>query len=387
MGKQQRRQSVTISLILRALTNTDAPQPSSQSASTLMTPPSVHSSSATWVETSAGYSAVPTSTEMGSDRIKAMWQQSVPNGSNPENSLKGIADEFPAAIPSSVQEMKSDDGDSKQDGLSGTASPAQPEPAASRRSLLNIHKAFQVVPTMSASKVSPPSYQPTPTFVTPRPPEHQPPVSNPPFAMSSPYSQHPPGPHQSVPPSGYYGMPPTQHQPQQMMWGPHPTTFNGNHPQLAHRLQAPHGQPTNGHSPPLAPSSPWPQPQYVLSPSQFAYMQRPVGPQMGTVATGPNTPSNISQIPHLPSTGQNAQLPMYPGPTGRQGTPHNALSQNLPPTFSPRPSPHLYPLGPVSPSHGYGQPPSNSGAGRGMTRAGYDISPPTNGMYPQPGRW
>ncbi|KAG8885431.1 hypothetical protein FRB97_001154 [Tulasnella sp. 331] len=360
--------------------------PSSHSASTLLTPPSVHATAA-WSNPAVTYSVNPVATEVGSERIKAMWDQAAHDGSNTENSLKnslkGIADEAPT-IPLSIQDMKSDDGDSKRDvrGSPSSSSPStQTDPPAPRRSLLDIHRAFQVVP---------PANKTTPSYQTPDsyPPSHPTPMQspNPVQTQSHPVPQpflpvqlqQP----QSQPPAVTYPMQQfsQQHVPG-LMWGPsNQYPINAPNP---HRLQAP-APPAPGPSPPLAQQqAPWSQQvQYTLSPQQLVYMpQRPVLHPVGN-PTGMNSHAIQPGQPHPPHA---PQVPMYPS----QRSMSNQGPSGPPQAYSPRPSPHMYSVGAVGAPHGYGVQIVASGPGRGLqqpqARGGFELPPsvPNGQMYQQ----
>ncbi|KAG9040022.1 hypothetical protein FRB95_004494 [Tulasnella sp. JGI-2019a] len=355
--------------------------PSSQSASALLTPPSLHAATA-WSNPTSGYSVPSVTAEVGSERIKAMWDRTAHDGPNTENSLKGIADEFPTTIPLSIQDMKSDDGDGKRDNQGGsTSSPSpstQTDPPVPRRSLLDIHRAFQVVPATNKSATN---------FLTPEShPQPRPsPVPPPQIAVSQPYVQTQPQQQQQQPqpqPTAYTMQQFGQTQVPGLMWGSSAQyPLNGAN---SHRLQAP-APPVPGPSPPLAQSQqgPWPQQvQYALSPQQFAYMhQRPVAHSIGPNSMNSHVVHpNPAHSPHIP------QAPMYP--------PQRQMSNQGPPqAYSPRPSPNMYSIGAVGAPQGYGMPMGSSGPpGRGgmqQARSGYELPPPVANapMYQQPGRY
>ncbi|KAG9104944.1 hypothetical protein FRC06_005011 [Ceratobasidium sp. 370] len=73
------------------------------------------------------------------DFIKSVWQHASPkDGAATENSLRGLADDFPSSIPHSVQEMKADEEAKPSRESTVTLSTRMPH---------NAHRAFQHVPT------------------------------------------------------------------------------------------------------------------------------------------------------------------------------------------------------------------------------------------------
>ncbi|EJU01125.1 hypothetical protein DACRYDRAFT_108457 [Dacryopinax primogenitus] len=87
------------------------------------------------------------------EHLKAVWSH--PGTSKiTENSLKGIADEFPTSLPVSVQELRSEDVDVPSvKNADELPTPAVAEPPA-RPSFFDPHKSFQQVPIQPASSTS-----------------------------------------------------------------------------------------------------------------------------------------------------------------------------------------------------------------------------------------
>ncbi|KAG8953341.1 hypothetical protein FRC04_002751 [Tulasnella sp. 424] len=359
--------------------------PSPKSASTLLTLPLAPATTA-WEESPLGFPVSPLKAQAASDGLKAVWESAASAaGTSIENSLRGIVDELPPTIPTSVQEMKSDDGENKiEPGISVTAvASAIPDPPAPKRSLQDAHRAFQIVPESPASTAKPPPYPvPPPTTVPQRPTESSqamlPPSpymmpGQPPFPTSNGYGPRPPYGHPT---------PPTPN----MMWGQPPQYVpNGS---LSVRQQTPGG---TGPSPPL-PQQMWigqPQsqqtPQAQLPPPfqgapQYNYMQSPGMQQQQKPAQNMGPPMNHLGVggphlgPHNPSSmgyanpGMGQHLP----PQG-QGFPHR------PPHMT---SPNLYNASPVISSPGYN--PAMSGPNRNMGRTGFELPPPASSqLYPQ----
>lgn len=359
--------------------------PSPKSASTLLTLPLAPTTTA-WEESPLGFPVSPLKTQAASDGLKAVWESAASAaGTSTENSLRGIVDELPPTIPTSVQEMKSDDGENKiEPGISVTAvASVTPDPPVPKRSLQDAHRAFQIVPESPASAPKPPPYPlPPPSTVPQRPTESSqamlPPSpymmpGQPPFPTSNGYGPRPPYGHPT---------PPTPN----MMWGQPPQYVpNGS---LSVRQQTPGG---TGPSPPL-PQQMWigqPQsqqaPQAQLPPPfqgapQFSYMQSPGMQQQQKPAQNMGPPMNHLGVggphlgPHSPSSmgyanpGMGQHLP----PQG-QGFPHR------PPHMT---SPNLYNASPVISSPGYN--PAMSGPNRNMGRTGFELPPPaTSQLYPQ----
>lgn len=360
--------------------------PSSQSGSTLLTPPLAPATTA-WEKSPLGFPVSPLNAQAGSDGLKAVWESAASAaGTSTENSLRGIVDELPPTIPMSVQELKSDDGENKADSgiVVAVASSTVPEPPAPKRSLQDAHRAFQIVPESSASAAKPPPYSVPPPTTTPQRPADPNPAMLPP----SPYMMagQPPFPA----PNGYGPRPPYGHpapQTPNMMWAQPPGQYvpNGS---LSVRQQTPGG---TGPSPPL-PQQMWmgqPQSQQVppaqLPPQfqgvpQFNYMQSPgMQPQQkATQNMGP--PMNHLGVggPHL---GMHNQPPMnYANPTmGQHMPPQGQGFPHRPPHMT---SPNLYNASPVMSSPGYNA--AMSGPNRNMGRNGFDLPPPaTPQLYPQ----
>ncbi|KAG9006036.1 hypothetical protein FRB90_010096, partial [Tulasnella sp. 427] len=221
-------------------------KPDETSGSTLLTPPPVPSATA-WEKSPLGFPVTPLNGQVGPDSIKAVWDSATPGTATAtENSLRGIVDDLPPAIPMSVQELKSDDSEPKVNPGAAVAviSAVTQQPPAPKRSLQDAHRAFQIVPASPASAGKPPAYTVTPPTITPqRPTDPNPSMlppspymmpGQPPFAASNGYGPRPPYVHPT---------PPTPN----MMWGQPPTQFmpNGS---LSVRQQTPGG---TGPSPPL----------------------------------------------------------------------------------------------------------------------------------------
>lgn len=224
------------------------------------TPPSTHSSSA-WGKSPLTFSLKdsPARSAPDPEHLKAVWSQASgrPAGST-SNSLKGIADDLPS-IPFTVQDMKSEDGE--------TPPPTAPAPAPPRLSLQEVTRAFQQVPDAPAQSTSsrPPSYAQTPLLSSGSPQTHR---SNQPVANSLPL-QHAVRPAFAPYPHSMVGHSPSP----TMMYAPgipspvahHRMSVSGPSPPIAHGMWLPTPQP-----PPSQPGS-FIRPAGVPPPTQMMY--------------------------------------------------------------------------------------------------------------------
>ncbi|KAG8905936.1 hypothetical protein FRB99_007941 [Tulasnella sp. 403] len=346
--------------------------PSSQSASTLLTPPVAHAT--TWAKSPLGFPVSPARAEADPQGIKAVWEHPADKIATVENSLKDINDDFPAAIPLSVQDMKSDEGDGKADGETTSAPvPSSQRPDPPRISLQDAHRSFQVVPPSPATSNRAPTYQPlTPSAAPPRPVQ-----ATHPSQTSSPYMMPQVAP---LPSPGGYGVRPFAPTPAPgMVWTPaSPYMSNAS---LGPRLPQ---SSSTGPSPPIPqgmwmsqqqqPGTPFTGPfQYTVMPTQMGKPPIPstnVTPPL-TLPAGSGA-GHLHMAPHMQGQG-------YPTPPPLNNVPHGVHPQ----MYHPRPpmmSPQMYNAAPPS-SNGYGM---HMGAGRGMGRGGFELPPPaTPSLYPQ----
>lgn len=349
-------------VLISSFQTTQSPTPNS---SVLLTPPVKVSTP--W---QASNSRLP-----DADFIKSVWQHASPKeGAMTENSLRGLADDFPSSIPHSVQEMKGDD-ESKP-----TREPAATMPA---RIPHNAHRAFQQVPTspvpmhmpnypnanhMSSNQNVPPRPMPV-SFSLPPP--------APPQATSQP-SPYAPYAHPTAP-ALMYTIPPSRIAPSPapggpQMWmqtqgygrpsppaGMYPTQHGHNVPypgsvaQMAPALSKSQGgmNGNHGHHPMTSPSMS--HPMHMGSPAMGH-----VG-HMGSPALGHTTPHMAAGPQH-----------MYPGMNSPGGL---GMGGGMP-YGAQRPTPAMMQQPPLANS--YGMPPGgpfNPGYGRGNLRSPVDGMP------------
>lgn len=353
-----------------SVANPDAPK---TPPTTLTTP---------WGQSPLGLSTInsPSSKPPDRDHLKQVWSQKLDKDGKPSgNSLRDIADE-PTRLSFSMQEMKSDEGDTPPPTMSSTNSGTT---SVTRMSVQDAHRAFQTVPSSSSATSSPrpPPRQPSQNQQQPSAPTSQPLPTHPSASPHRPpqpmpmriFGPYPPqgSPHLAPAPHGshLYALPP-QPQPGQQQRPP----VNGAPPQMAQGwVVAPAGQ----------------QPQQ----QQFMRPPPPGSPYM--VAYGPPPPGVYltappqGQPPHqMPKPGQ----PLQPGPPGAgrgRGMPMMSPGPSqAQPHISPVPAPgqilqHMamppYQGGPI-PSI-YHMPPA---PGQGMVHPHPGAPPgqPMPGMYP-----
>jgi len=279
----------------------------------------------------------------GSDRIKSLWDAPNEEDTNTaENSLKGIADDYPPALPTSEQELKSDEEESLKEAKStGTNSPA---PTTSRRfprmSVHDVTRAFQQVPRSTS-----------PSAETPSPPPEAPATQisrTTPSQTPNPYLQN------SRTSYSSYHMPQTPSVMYSVPFGPSPLTTRpiaGGHDTSQHMWV------------PLPPQV------YRTPPSSYSYV-----PQAGYQAVVP-VPSKVT-TPMAP-TGRGRGLP----------TPH-MMSPIAPPsttnTYSPTPvHQHPYPgRAPMTPQQVAYPPSPVSTYGVPITTGRGTMHRPPNGYDP-----
>lgn len=303
------------------------------------------------------------------DYLKSVWQHASPKeAAATENSLRGLADDFPSSIPHSVQEMKAEDDEPKSD------QPATSVP--SRMPQHNAHRAFQQVPTSPApmhmhgypnhmpNQVVPPRPIPVTSFSLPPPAPPQVTTQPTPY---SPYV-HP------TPPSLMYSMPPSRIAPSPapggQMWvqgqaygrpSPPAAMYSA---QQAHAMSYPspvsqlppplvkqHGGINGNHGP------------HPLSSPAMSHAMHMGSPAMAHVAHM-GSPALAHASPHMPGGPQH----MYPG----MGSPGGlGLGANMP-YGAQRPTPQMMQQSPMQGpvANGYPMVPNGSygpaGYGRGM---------------------
>lgn len=320
----------------------------SQTASTLLTPPSVTGTS-TWSQPALGYSTPAVALAPDADNIKAVWAQKGEDVST-GNSLKGIQDDLQAPI-TNLPDMKAEDLPDMP-----SSQPAS-TPSIPRRSLQDAHRAFQMVPTSPAPAVK------TMPFGPP---------SIPPRGAEPPQPQPQPSPYL------YARQPlttPTAYQARPFAPPPNPNpTWSQPSPYMANATLAPRPPPVSstGPSPPLPQANWMPPPQqplnHYMAPHQFSYMHPPPKPAVNQPGVAP--PTN-------PAYMQPGARPQYPGQMPHGPPPHTPVYPPRQPMVGPgmyHPSP-----GPQTPVYGM-QPPNRVPPGRG----GFELPPPaTPNLYPQ----
>lgn len=378
--------------------------PSLPSASVRVTPPpTAHSTtSTTWAQSPLGYPVIDSASHSVPDpeHLKSVWS-SGKDATTTENSLEGIADEFPTSIPHSVQDMKSEDGDGGKREVQPSPPAATPTLAAaaspripSRMSVRDAHRAFQQVPPAPSTPRLPPYASPLTSHAPPQRTNPHPPVANqnPGLRAFGPYPSGIPN-HNHNSPGMVYA------QPYQPLPSPGMTQ---------HRLPAP-GTPQAASQPlwmPLSPvqqpapymrghPTPSPYPAQLMPypgpagiPTGYATMQmhghQPMSP-MSKPANGGPIPVPIGRGRGIPNSHLISPVMAHAGVSVHAGMYGNgtALDQSFQ-GRAPGPimnSPHMGypPHGPVTGSV-YGV---QVGAGRGMMRSGYEGMPPqpNGGMY------
>lgn len=312
------------------------------------------------------------------EHLKQVWSQALDKDGKPSgNSLQGIADE-PTPLSFTMQEMKSEDGETPPPTMSSSSHSAT---SITRMSVADAHRAFQQVPTPSSSSSSPQLLH------RPPPPPHsssshlsaspgRPPP--PPMPMRVFYPQPPPGAPQPAPgapgPQGY----PMQH-PQKLVQRP-PVNGNAQHPQMAQGwvvgpagaqqpqqfLRHPPGSPyLVAYAPPpgamYGPPHPGQSPHALPKPGQPPMPQAPPGAGRGrgmpmmSPAPGPSqhispvpTPGHIMQSPMGMSPYQGGPIPSIyhmPPPAHAQPMGHHLQQPQAPG----QPMPAMYPGAPQRP--------------------------------------
>ncbi|KAJ1310352.1 hypothetical protein OPQ81_007090 [Rhizoctonia solani] len=306
--------------------------------------------------------------------IKSVWQHTPPkDAAATENSLHGLSDDFPASIPHSVQEMKTDE------------EPRSTQPATSAPSRVphNAHRAFQVptspapmpmqgYPNHMGNQAVPGRSIPVSSFSLPPPAPPQP------MAQPTPYSPyvHP------TPPTLMYGMPPNRIVPSPapgpQMWvqgqpygRPSPPT-GMYHAQQAHAMTYP--SPVAQLPPPLNKSHGGMNGNHGhhLSSPAMSHAVHMGSPAMGHVAHM-GSPAMAHAAPHMPGAPQH----MYPGMNSPGGL---GLGNNMVYGVQ-RPGPQMMQQSPMQAamSNGYpmapGGPYPPGGYGRGAMRNPSDGMP------------
>jgi hypothetical protein len=273
--------------------------------------------------------------------LKSVWQHASPKEAPAaENSLRGLADDFPSAIPHSVQEMKAEDEEHKS---------GQPTTFAPSRIPHNAHRAFQQVPSPA-----PMNMQGYPSHMTSQAVPSRPiPVSSfslPPPApqittQPTPYSPyvHP------TPPALMYSMPPSRIAPSPAPGGP----------QMWVQGQA-YGRPS-------PPAGMYPQQQqgHAMSyPSPVSQLPPPLSKQHGGMnGNHGHHPMSSPALSHAMHMGSPAMVHV-----GHMGSP--ALT-------------HAAPHMPGGPQHMYSGMSPSGGLGL-ATNMGYGAQRPTPQMMQQP---
>ncbi|OCH96653.1 hypothetical protein OBBRIDRAFT_765594 [Obba rivulosa] len=243
------------------------------------TPPSQQSSS--WMKSPRAFSSKESpSRAPDPEHLKAVWSQASAKTELPSiNSLEGIADDL-ITVPFSLQDVKSEDGETPPPSGSGPSS---------RMSLHDVRRAFQQVPSSSASSASRGTSLPSVTSPTNSSTARQQPT----FAFSPP--MHGANLRPAYP---SYPSPLLSHSPPMMY--PHPMT-----------------------------ASPVPRPMVAASPSygQHVWVQVP-GPQVpGGMMRPPTSPYPAQLLPY-PSPG--GPVPVYAPPPSSMQTPTSQQPNGIP---------------------------------------------------------
>lgn len=246
------------------------------------------------------------------EHLKAVWSQTAAQEALPVvNSLEGIADDL-TAVPFTLQEVKSEDGETPPPSGSGPPS---------RMSIHEVTRAFQQVPSSSSSShrtTSLPSTMPSPAS---RPMSQQPtfaygPSSAPNSNVRPVYAPYP-SPMMSHSPSPTVMYPPHPH-PMAVSPVPRPMVINGASPQYAQPMWVPvsPAQPPGGMiravaSPYPAQLMPYPSPggaMSIYSSSPPIMQASPPQQHHGVQSRAPGVPMMSPAAQHPP-----ASLPMYAG--------------------------------------------------------------------------
>ncbi|KAG8747993.1 hypothetical protein FRC10_009745 [Ceratobasidium sp. 414] len=299
------------------------------------------------------------------------------DGAATENSLRGLADDFPSSIPHSVQEMKTDE----------EAKPSRESTAAlPTRAPHNAHRAFQHVPTSpipmhisgypSANHLPPgqagPS-RPMPITSFSLPPPAPPQVT----AQPSPYAPyvHP------TPPTLMYTMPPSRIAPSPAPGGPPMWMQNPGYgrPSPPAGMYPPQHGPNMSYGPPISQLPPsMSKPQVAINgnhhPMSNPAMSHPMhmtSPAMAHVGHM-GSPALAHATPLMPGGPQHG----YPGMSSPGGM---GMGGNVP-YGAQRPAPTMIqqPHMPTPLPNGYGMPPGGSFGPGGYGRA--NVRSPADGM-------
>ncbi|KAG9126915.1 hypothetical protein FRC07_001421 [Ceratobasidium sp. 392] len=313
------------------------------------------------------------------DFIKSVWQHASPkDGTATENSLRGLADDFPSSIPHSVQEMKADEVKPNRESTSALQPGRVPH---------NAHRAFQQVPTspvpmhilnypnanhLSPGQAGPSRPMPMSSFSLPPPAPPQVTAQPSPFA---PYV-HP------TPPNLMYAIPPSRIAPSPAPGGPQMWMQNQGYGRPSPPTGMYPGQP--GHNIPYVPPVPqlppsMSKPQVTINGNHgHHHMSNPgmphpmhmTSPAMSHVGHM-GSPALAHATPHMPGGPQH----MYPG----MGSPGGmGMGGNMPygaqrPAAMMQQSPMQAPL-----PNGYGMSPSGSFGPNGYGRP--NVRSPADGM-------
>ncbi|KAM6497945.1 hypothetical protein JOM56_005893 [Amanita muscaria] len=269
------------------------------------------------------------------EHLKAVWSQTTNDkaGLQPVNSLEGIADDL-TSLPFTIQDVKSEDGETPPPPLSG--------PSSMRMSLHDVTRAFQQVPSSSSAphkpSISPPSTTApvarpaVPNFAYPVPPNNMRPAY---AAYPSPMMSHSPSPTMMYPhvvsspvpgrmqPNGHAPM----YNPPPHMWVPvQPSVQNSNG--MMRPMASPYAAtmmpyPTNGAPPMFPPPMPTNVPGTPQSQNLQANRNRNM-PMMSPVMQHAGAPGMYPASPammHIQMTPTSGYMPL---PTGRgQPRPEN----------------------------------------------------------------
>lgn len=275
-----------------------------------ITSPTAHHA-ATWARSSISIPVKDSARGPDPEHLKALWSQtSNKTGSHAVNSLEGIADDL-TAIPFTLQDVKSEDGE--------TPPPSVPTAVPSRMSLHDVTRAFQQVPSSSASA---PSLRPTIS-----PPSTTAPVARPPsYAYALP-------PNPMRPAYAPYPSPMLSHSPSPIMYS-HPMAGSP----IPSRMQV------NGHAPMYGPHVWMPLPPNAQTP--VGMMRSPYPAQMMPYPA-PGQPQPMYAPPPPPNM-QNLQSgPQQNGSPNRgRGMPPVMMSPVVPHAMS-LPHPGMYASSPV----------------------------------------
>ena len=298
------------------------------------------------------------------EQLKLLWSQTSEKADVPGvNSLEGIADDLPS-VPFSLQEVKSEDGETPPPTGSNGAGP-------SRMSLHDVTRAFQQVPPPPAGSIA--------GKASPQSPVVQSATSG--SARHPPFPPHAQPMHSTVggPPYQAYPSPMLSHSPAPTLMYPHPIAPNammgGSSPPYPQPMWIPMtAAPPGGQTPgPVRQlHSPYPaHPSYMSYPSPGAYagsQPGPPGPPNGAQSR-PRPTGHAGLSPNLSHSRAPTQVPMY----HHQGSPVLVHPQvmHVQPSY-----PGTMPAGrgmPMQPSHATPNP--HGGGYTPTTHAPYVRSP------------